>query len=75
MFTLRSEISKPVAPKTLLREDHLIEILESLEKRGIEHIHVLLDAPGGRAAPVSIETDTIETGARQWRVDHVEGYL
>ena len=62
-----------VAPMTVLRGDYLTEILDGLKKRGIEHLHVLLEVREDELVR-RIETDTMETGARQWRLDHVESY-
>ncbi|GAA1856365.1 hypothetical protein GCM10009715_00160 [Paeniglutamicibacter psychrophenolicus] len=63
-----------VAPMTVMRRNYLTEILDGLSHRGIEHHHVLLDVRKDELVR-RIETDTIETGARQWRLDHVESYL
>jgi hypothetical protein len=58
----------------VMRRDYLAEILDGLSYRGIEHHHVLLDVSQDELVR-RIETDAIETGARQGRLDHVESYL
>lgn len=63
----------PVAPGTVLRSDCITGILDDLARRGIEHDHVLPDVREDELVR-RIETDTIETGARQWRLDHVESH-
>jgi hypothetical protein len=62
-----------VAPMAVMRRDYLAEILDGLSYRGIEHHHVLLDVSQDELVR-RIETDAIETGARQLRLDHVESY-
>lgn len=63
-----------IAPMTILREDYLTEIRAGLTRHGIECEHVLLDVSANELTS-RIETDAVETGARQWRLDHIETYL
>lgn len=62
-----------VTPMAVMRRDYLAEILDGLSHRGIEHHHVLLDVRKDELVR-RIETDAIESGACQWRLDHVESY-
>ncbi|PQZ91621.1 ATP-binding protein [Arthrobacter sp. MYb227] len=63
-----------VVPMTILREDYLTEILAGLTLQGIEYQHILLDVSEAELIR-RIESDTVETGARQWRLEHVETYV
>ena len=63
-----------VAPMTILREDYVTEIFAGLARHGIECQHVLLDVSESELIR-RIETDTVETGARQWHLDHIKTYL
>lgn len=63
-----------IVPMTILREDYLTEIRAGLTRHGIECQHVLLDVSETELVR-RIETDTVETGAREWRLDHVDKYV
>ena len=63
-----------VVPMTILREDYLTEILAGLTLHGIEYQHTLLDVSETELIR-RIEADTVEAGARQWRLDHVDTYV
>ncbi|MDP9870000.1 MULTISPECIES: AAA family ATPase [Streptosporangium] len=62
-----------VVPQTVLVEQYWAEIHSGLEKAGIPVHHFLLHTDQDTLVH-RIETDTVETGARQWRLDHVPDY-
>ncbi|MFD1935647.1 AAA family ATPase [Nonomuraea mangrovi] len=62
-----------VIPQTVLIEEYWTEIRAGLEKEGIPLRHVVLHTDQDTLTR-RIETDTIETGARQWRLDHLADY-
>ena len=62
-----------VVPQTVLVEAYWRELRAGLEKAGLAVHHVLLHADDDTLRR-RIETDTVETGARQWRLDHLAPY-
>jgi hypothetical protein len=62
-----------VIPQTVLIEKYWTEIRTGLGKAGIPLRHFLLHTDPETLAH-RIETDAIETGARQWRLDHLPQY-
>ncbi|WP_165985528.1 AAA family ATPase [Streptomyces sp. YIM 98790] len=62
-----------VAPMTLLRREYAAEIFGSLAAEGVPVRHFLLHADHDELVR-RIESDTVETGARQWRLDHLTPY-
>ncbi|SFK47021.1 shikimate kinase [Streptosporangium canum] len=62
-----------VAPQTVLIEQYWKEIHTGLSKSGIPVHHFVLHTDQ-RTLTHRIETDTVETGARQWRLDHLADY-
>jgi hypothetical protein len=62
-----------VIPQTVLVERYWREIRAGLEAAGIRVCHLVLHATPEELQR-SIETDTVETGAVQWRLDHLDPY-
>jgi hypothetical protein len=62
-----------VVPQTVLVEQYWMEIRSGLEKAGIPVHHFLLHTDRETLLQ-RIETDPVETGARQWRLDHIPDY-
>ncbi|MET9067559.1 AAA family ATPase [Streptosporangium sandarakinum] len=62
-----------VAPQTVLVKGYWAEIRDGLGKAGVPVRHFLLHADEDTLIH-RIETDTVETGARQWRLDHLPRY-
>lgn len=62
-----------VVPMTLLREPYAKEIFGGLAAKGVEVRHVLLHADEQELVR-RIESDEAESGARQWRLDHLAAY-
>ncbi|MFE3452628.1 ATP-binding protein [Nonomuraea sp. NPDC059194] len=62
-----------VIPQTVLTEEYWTEIRTGLEKEDIPLLHVVLHTDEDELTR-RIETDTVETGARQWRLDHLAAY-
>lgn len=62
-----------VVPQSVLVEAYWQELRTGLEKAGLPVHHVLLHAADDTLVR-RIESDTVETGARQWRLDHLPAY-
>nr|WP_093837816.1 AAA family ATPase [Streptomyces aidingensis] len=62
-----------VAPMTLLRQEYAAEIFGRLAAGGVPVRHFLLHAEDDELVR-RIEDDTVETGARQWRLGHLAPY-
>ncbi|MHC3463794.1 AAA family ATPase [Streptomyces flavovirens] len=62
-----------VIPQSVLVEQYWGEIRTGLEKAGIPVRHFVLHTDPETLAQ-RIESDTVETGARQWRLDHIPRY-
>ncbi|MBB4938148.1 hypothetical protein FHR32_002453 [Streptosporangium album] len=62
-----------VVPQTVLDEQYWAEIHAGLEKASIPVHHFVLHTDQDTLIH-RIETDTIESGARQWRLDHIPDY-
>ncbi|MFC4062846.1 AAA family ATPase [Planomonospora corallina] len=62
-----------VVPQTVLVEEYWAEIRTGLEKAGVPVRHFLLHADE-ETLTRRIETDTVEAGARRWRLDHLADY-
>jgi hypothetical protein len=62
-----------VIPQTVLVEQYWTEIRTGLEKAAIPVRHFLLHTDQDTLVH-RIETDTVESGARQWRLDHLSKY-
>ncbi|MCX5199072.1 AAA family ATPase [Streptomyces sp. NBC_00249] len=62
-----------VVPQSVLVERYWAEMRAGLEKAGVPVRHFVLHADRDTLAR-RIETDTVETGARQWRLDHLDAY-
>lgn len=62
-----------VVPMTLLREPYAMEIFSALRARGVELRHFVLHADEAELVR-RIETDTVETGASKWRLNHLAVY-
>ncbi|MFE0626215.1 AAA family ATPase [Streptomyces sp. NPDC058864] len=62
-----------IVPQTVLVEEYWREIALGLERSGLPVRHFLLHADPATLTR-RIEGDTVETGARQWRLDHLEQY-
>ncbi|OUC95252.1 ATP-binding protein [Streptosporangium minutum] len=62
-----------VIPQTVLIEEYWAEIRLGLEKSGIPVHHFTLHTDQATLTR-RIETDAVETGARQWRLDHLADY-
>ncbi|MFE6888229.1 AAA family ATPase [Streptomyces sp. NPDC057694] len=62
-----------VIPQTVLVEQYWGEIHAGLAKAGIPVRHFVLHTDPDTLAH-RIESDTVETGARQWRLDHISRY-
>lgn len=62
-----------LAVQTVLVEQYWDELSRGMRDQGLDVCHVVLDASG----PVlrqRIAADTLDPGARQWRLDHVSRY-
>ncbi len=62
-----------VIPQSVLVEQYWTEIRSGLEEAGIPVHHFVLHADR-EVLTHRIETDPVETGARQWRLDHLDTY-
>lgn len=62
-----------VVPQSVLVEQYWSEIKSGLDEADIPVVHCVLDA-SPEALVQRIETDTVEVGARQWRLDHLPDY-
>ncbi|GGK96110.1 ATP-binding protein [Planomonospora parontospora subsp. parontospora] len=62
-----------VIPQTVLVEEYWTEIRLGLEKAGIPVHHFVLHSDDDTLIH-RIETDAVEAGARQWRLDHLPDY-
>ncbi|MGW0574776.1 AAA family ATPase [Streptomyces sp. NPDC002920] len=62
-----------VIPQTVLVEQYWGEIHAGLAKAGIPVQHFVLHTDPDTLAQ-RIESDTVETGARQWRLDNISRY-
>jgi hypothetical protein len=62
-----------VVPQSVLVEQYWMEIRAGLAKAGIPVRHFVLHVERDTLTQ-RIETDTIEAGARQWRLDHLDAY-
>ncbi|MGI5212198.1 AAA family ATPase [Plantactinospora sp. CA-290183] len=62
-----------VVPQSVLVEQYWMEIRAGLDRAGIPVRHFVLHAERDILVR-RIETDTVETGARQWRLDHLDAY-
>lgn len=62
-----------VVPQSVLVEAFWREIRGGLEKAGIPVRHFVLHADHDTLVD-RIENDTVEVGARQWRLDHLSAY-
>ncbi|GAA3539523.1 AAA family ATPase [Nonomuraea rosea] len=62
-----------VVPQTVLVEQYWTEIRTGLEKAGIRLHHFVLDSDEDTLTH-RIDTDSVEAGARQWRLDHLPRY-
>jgi hypothetical protein len=60
-----------VVPQTVLVHHYWQEIRTGFEKSGVAVHHVVLHAERDELIR-RIETDTVETTARQWRLDHLD---
>ncbi|MFF3669544.1 AAA family ATPase [Microtetraspora malaysiensis] len=62
-----------IAPQTVLVERYWAEISTGLERAGIPVHHFVLHTDPDTLAH-RIDADTVESGARQWRLDHISEY-
>lgn len=62
-----------IVPQTVLVEEYWREVEAGLERAGLPVRHFLLHTDPATLTR-RIEGDTVETGARQWRLDHLEEY-
>ncbi|MFF7216159.1 AAA family ATPase [Streptomyces sp. NPDC008238] len=62
-----------IVPQTVLVEEYWREIARGLEQSGLPVRHFVLHTDPATLTR-RIEQDTVETGARQWRLDHLEEY-
>jgi hypothetical protein len=62
-----------VIPQSVLVEQYLEEMESGLRKAGIPVHHFVLHADHETLVQ-RIETDSVEAGARQWRLDHLVDY-
>lgn len=70
---LQHHFSVLVVPMTLLRQDYAAEVLGGPRGRGIDVWHVLLHSDDDELVR-RIESDQIESGALEWRLDHIQRY-
>ncbi|WP_067844013.1 AAA family ATPase [Nocardia lijiangensis] len=62
-----------VIPQTVLIHQYWQEIRTGMQAAGVLVCHVVLHAERDELVR-RIDTDTVETGARQWRLDHLDAY-
>ncbi|MFD3452564.1 AAA family ATPase [Streptomyces sp. NPDC058691] len=62
-----------IVPQTVIVEAYWAEIHDGLTRRGLPVRHFVLHTDSAGLAR-RIEGDTVETGARQWRLDHLAAY-
>ncbi|SDU62076.1 AAA family ATPase [Jiangella alkaliphila] len=62
-----------VAPQTVLVEEYWQELRTGLEKAGLP-VHLVLLHTDDDTLRRRIDGDTVEAGARQWRLDHLAPY-
>ncbi|MEU4092471.1 AAA family ATPase [Streptomyces sp. NPDC026673] len=62
-----------IVPQTVLVEVYWREIADGLDRAGLPVRHFVLHTDPAELTR-RIEQDTVETGARQWRLDHLEEY-
>ncbi|NDL60323.1 AAA family ATPase [Phytoactinopolyspora mesophila] len=62
-----------VVPMTLLRREYANEIFAGLREHGIDVRHVLLHVDDDELVR-RIESDQVESGARDWRLEHISPY-
>jgi gluconate kinase len=62
-----------VIPQSVLVEEYWDELRSGLQKAGVPVHHFALHADHDTLVQ-RIETDTVETAARQWRLDHLADY-
>jgi hypothetical protein len=62
-----------LAAQTVLVEDYWAELRSGLDEHGIPCLHVVLDADEEMLRE-RIADDMVESGALQWRIDHLDEY-
>ncbi|MDX3236204.1 AAA family ATPase [Streptomyces sp. ME03-5709C] len=62
-----------IVPQTVLVEEYWREITQGLERSGLPVRHFLLHTDQATLTR-RIEEDPVQTGARQWRLDHLREY-
>lgn len=62
-----------IVPQTVIVEAYWAEVQGGLARRGLPVRHFVLHADSA-VLTRRIEQDTVETGARQWRLDHLAEY-
>jgi shikimate kinase len=62
-----------IAVQTVLREEYWRELTEGFRRTPLDILHVLLHVDSDVLAE-RIKADEVETGACQWRLDHISDY-
>lgn len=62
-----------LAVQSVLVEDYWLELRRGLTALGHSVLHVVLDADGD-VLRQRVDTDVVEHGAAQWRIDHIPAY-
>lgn len=62
-----------IAVQTVLVQSYWWELSEGLQQLGHSVFHVVLDADADVIA-ARIDADEVETGAREWRLQHLDAY-
>ncbi|MFC7275524.1 ATP/GTP-binding protein [Paractinoplanes rhizophilus] len=60
-------------PMSVLNLDYQAEILDGMRRRGLDVLHVTLHASSSELRR-RIDADTVDTGARPWRLEQLERY-
>lgn len=63
-----------VIVQTVTRRDYWLELVRAMAENNCDVTHVCLDCADAELGK-RIELDTVEAGAREWRIRHVKAFL